>query len=110
MADQKTAPVDPSLGYWYTPLAGKHYPSPLYVSGFCYLGSAADRKVLTAYFFGPYGEVSFDKGFSFTSYDFAFSIDLAPGPYDVNWNIGVVGREFEQMTHIQKFYVRTPPE
>ncbi|MBK5550970.1 MULTISPECIES: hypothetical protein [unclassified Pseudomonas] len=107
MAEQQTAPIEPEYGYWYTPLAGKHYPSPLQVTGFYHPG-VGERKDLRVYFFGPYGEVAF-KDFSFTTREFAFQIPLAPGPYDVNWDVKWRD-DWDQMTHIQKFYVRTPPE
>lgn len=107
MADQLEEPVKPQYGYWYTPLAAHHYPSPLHVTGF-YVNGVTEYKNINVWFFRGDTEVD-SVDHEFNTHEFELTRDLAPGPYYAKWSL--YWREsWSVMTPIDEFYVRTPPE
>lgn len=101
------APLDPNLAYWYTPLAGSHYPSPLHVTGF-YINGVSEEKKLVARFWRGSTKKS-EVGHTWHTERFVFDHVLPPGPYNATWDL-LWRDDWSNCTGIGDFYVRTPPE
>jgi len=108
MADERTAPVNPDTGYWYTPLAGRSYSSPLQVNGF-YEPGVTERKMINTSYISPVHERVEVHLFEFYTREFSFTAELSPGPWYVEWSLHWRDT-WHDMTNINWFYIRTPSE